>query len=161
LFDEDEQFSKQHPLNSKIKDTDLFVHGTSLKNYSAIQSTGFLLRTIPVRNYSISQADICFEKYYKQGKLFYIVDLTIREYCNMACRNDGSSEGVVLGIKGKELKQLGCLIYADWNTGFKRKCNSEGIPIDVDTDGLLPITILDCDIPISCLEVIKRVPFKG
>jgi len=50
-----EQFSEKHILNSKIKDTDLFLHGTNSKEYLPIQRTGFLLRNIPGRNWSISR----------------------------------------------------------------------------------------------------------
>jgi hypothetical protein len=34
----DEDFSKAHPV--KIKDTDVFLHGTSSKKYMAIKSVG-------------------------------------------------------------------------------------------------------------------------
>ncbi len=51
-MEEEEKFSKEHPL--KIKDTDIFLHGTSSKKYSAIQSKGFMLGGIPERNYPIS-----------------------------------------------------------------------------------------------------------
>ena len=39
-----EEFSKAHPLNDKIKDSDIFLHGTSSKKIEKIQSCGFLKR---------------------------------------------------------------------------------------------------------------------
>jgi hypothetical protein len=104
--DWEERFSKEHPLEAKIKDTDLFLHGTSSKKYSAIQAKRRLLRNVPVRNWGISRIGVCFEKYVKQGQYCGVVDLTIKRYCEVACEKDGSSEGVVLLIKGRELKKL-------------------------------------------------------
>jgi hypothetical protein len=156
--DWEERFSKEHPL--KIKDTDLFLHGTSQKKYLAIQAKSRLLRNVPVRNWGISRIGICFEKYVKQGQYCGVVDLTIKHCCEVACENDGSSEAVVLQIKGRELKKLGCPIYADWNKPYEVIRNSEGIPIDVNSEAsVLSIIVIDRDIPLRYLEVVKRVPF--
>jgi hypothetical protein len=164
LFEEDKKFSKEHPLNSEIDDIDIFIHGTSSKNFLKIQNTGFLLRSAMSRNFGISEKGVCFEKFYQHGKdlsvVDLVIDLTMKDYCDNACQGDGSSEGVVLQITGKELKQLGCPIYADWNTVFKRRFSSDWIPIGIETNGLLSIIIVDRDIPISCLEVMKKIPFK-
>jgi hypothetical protein len=159
----EERFSRLHPL--KIKDTDVFLHGTSLKKYLAIQSKGFLLREVPQRNWSISQKGICFEKYeegqYCGTNAKDLIDITIEGYCNATCRSDQSKEGVILQIKGRELKRLGCPIYADWNKNFPLIYDAEGIPIDVDSDApVLSIIVLDCDIPLEYLEVAKKVPYK-
>ena len=161
----DEWFSREHPL--KIRDSDLFLHGTSSRNYSDIQRTGFLLRKAPNRNWGISERGICFERYVKQGQYcgvssVSLVDVTIENYCEIACKHDGSSEGVVLQVKGRELKELGCPIYADWNKLYPCKRNTEGIPIDVDSDvSVLSIIVVDCDVPVRYLEVVKRISFKG
>jgi hypothetical protein len=164
-----EQFSKEHPLNLKIKDTDLFLHGTSSKKYWIIQTTGFLLRGVADRNWSVSQTGICFEKYVarahpKQGQYCGVsvadrIDHTIKMCCKVACENDDSSEAVVLQIKGRELRKLGCPIYADWNKPYWKVRDVEGNPIDVNYDApYLSIIIIDCDIPLKYLEVVKRVP---
>ena len=158
MFPEEEKFSKQHPLNSKINDTDLFVHGTSKNNYLSIKSEGFMKRTGVVRNYSISIEGICFEKYYEYGLKFHVVDMTIKGHCSAACKMDGSSESIVLQITGKKLKGLGCNIYAGWNKHVPRLYNAVGIPFDVDSDALLSIIILDCDIPFKYLKIMKKVP---
>jgi hypothetical protein len=163
--DWEERFSKEHPL--KIKDTDLFLHGTSSKKYLAIQCTGFLLRKVPDRNWGVSRIGICFEKYVKQGQYCGVsaadlADRTIKDCCKVACENDGSSEAVVLQIKGRELKELSCPIYADWNKRYAVIYDVEGIPIDVNSDTpVLSIIVIDRDIPLRYLEVVKRVPFKG
>lgn len=163
----EEQFSKEHPLNFKIKDTDLFLHGTSSKRYWYIQTTGFLFRRVPDRNWGISRPGICFEKYVKQGEYWGVraadhIDHTIKKCCRVACENDDSSEAVVLQIKGKELKKLGCPIYANWNKAYAKVMDVKGIPIDVNYDAsFLSIIVIDCDIPLEYLEVVKRVPFKG
>jgi hypothetical protein len=159
--DWEEQFSKRHPL--KIKDTDLFLHGTSSKKYSTIQRTGFLLRKVPDRNWGVSRTGICFEKYVERGQYCAIgaasfVDRTIRQCCEVACENDNSSEGIVLQIRGRELKKLGCPIYADWNKPYAIIVDSEGMPIDVDPDApVLSIIIIDRDVPLGSLEVVKRL----
>jgi hypothetical protein len=154
-----EQFSKKHILNSKIKDADLFLHGTSSKKYLSIQRTGFLLRNVPARNWSISRKGVCFEKYLERGNtlLCRVVDLTIKDYYEATSRNDGSSEGVVLQIKGRELKKLSCPIYADWNKNFPLKYDSEGIPYDVDSSAELLSIIVDGDIPLRYLKLRKKV----
>ena len=157
----EERFSKEHPITSKIKDTDVFLHGTSSKKYLAIQSTGFLRRKVPMRNYGISRKGICFEKYVEHGEYSGVTSLSIEGHCKIACENDQSSEGVILQIKGRELKNLGCPIYADWNVGYPFVKDSEEIPIDVDSNAsLLPIIIIDRDIPIKYLIATKRLPFK-
>jgi len=152
-----ENFSRNHPLNSKIKDTDIFLHATSLKKYLAIKSTGFLRRSVSERNYSISQNVICFEKYVKNG----VAEPSIEGYCDAACRNDKSKEAVILQITGEKLKKLGVKIYADWNDNYPLIRDSEGIPIDVDTEAFfLSIIIVDCDIPIEYLKLVRKVAFK-
>ena len=160
-----EHFSKAHPL--RIKENDLFLHGTSSRKYSAIQRSGFLLRKAPNTNWGISQMGVCFEKYVKHAQYCgvsatYLVDRVIKHYCEIACKNDGSLEGVVLQTKGRELKELGCPIYADWNKPYPLIRDVEEIPVNVDSDlPVLSIIVLDCDIPLRYLEAIKRVPFKA
>jgi hypothetical protein len=162
----EEEVSRAHPLNSKIDDTDIFLHGTSMKKYLAIQKTGFLLGTIPMKNFSISQKGICFEKYVERGQYAgtdakLLIDLTIDDYCKTACRGDQSKEGIVLQIKGRELKKLGCPIYADWNKPIPLIHDLEGLPIDVNyNSSVLSIIVVDCDIPLEYLEVARKVPFK-
>jgi hypothetical protein len=160
--DWEERFSKAHPLNSKIKDTDIFLHATSMKKYLAIQSKGLLLKEVPQRNYSISQVGVYFEKYAQDGtSAKMLVDLTLQGYCNTICRSDHSKEGVVLQIKGRELKKLGCPIYADWNKPYPIIRDVEWIPMDVDYDApVLSIIVVDCDIPLEYLELVRKVPFK-
>jgi len=158
-----EEFSKAHPV--KIKDTDVFLHGTSSRKYLAIKSTGFLKRKAPA-NWGISEKGICFEKYDEHGtfakcRAADITNLTVQHYCETTCRRDHSSEGVILQIKGRELRKLECPIYADWNKPYKVIEDSEGIPIDVDSNApVLSIIILDKDIPVEYLEVVRRIPFK-
>ena len=155
----EEEFSKAHPV--KIKDTDIFLHGTSSKKYFAIKSVGFLKVKAPATNWGISKKGICFEKYNEHGTYAALTEMTIRSYCETTCRNDHSSEGVILQIKGRELKKLRCPIYADWNKNYTLIKDSEGIPIDVDSNApFLSIIILDKDIPLEYLEVVKRIPFK-
>ena len=83
-------------------------------------------------------------------------------FCEAACnnKNDRSIEGVILKITGRNLKRLGCPIYADWNYGFSHKRDSQWLPVDVDYSGLgvTSIIITDCDIPIEYLEIAKRIP---
>jgi hypothetical protein len=154
----EEEFSRKHPLNSKIKDTDLFHHCTSLKNYLAIKSSGFLLRNAPVKNYSISlPTGICFEKYIEHC----VAEFSDEGHWKAACRTGHSKEGVILQITGEKLKKLECPIYADWNDSYPMKYDSEGIPIDVDTEGpFLSIIIVDRDIPFIYLKVSGKVPFR-
>ncbi len=110
---------------------------------------------------------ICFEKYVGQGQYCDVdstdlVDRTIKHYCEVACEHDGSLEGVVLQIKGRELKELGCPIYADWNKLYPCIHDMKGIPIDVDSAApVLSIIVLDRDIPLRYLEVVKKVSFKA
>lgn len=156
--DDEEEFSRKHPLNSKIKDTDVFHHCTSLKRYLAIKSSGFLRRKVSARNYSISPPmGICFEKYIEQG----VAEFSDKGHWRAACRTDRSKEGVILQITGEKLKKLGCPIYADWNDNYPVIRDSEWIPIDVDTEGpFLSIIIVDRDIPFEYLEVVGKVPFR-
>jgi hypothetical protein len=55
---------------------------------------------------------ICFERYPKEAGIGidYLIYL-IKHYYEVARRNDGSSEGVVLQIKGRELRELGDVPY--------------------------------------------------
>ena len=129
MFQDDEKYSRKFPLNEKIKDTDVFLHGTSSKRYDAIKSTGYLLRDVSVlRNFSISQPRICFEKYVTSGKLANgkTIDLMEKEYCFKPCKTDGCLEGVILEISGKALKKLDCPILADWSNPIPRTRNSLG-----------------------------------
>ena len=159
----EEEFSKAHPV--RIKDTDVFLHGTSSKKYMVIKSTGLLKRKTPATNWGISEKGICFEKYDEHGtyagcRAADIIDLTIRGYCETACRGDHSSEGVVMQIKGRELRKLDCPIYADLNKNYAIIYDSEGTPIDVDSNApVLSIIILDKDVPLEYLEVVIRIPF--
>jgi len=160
----EEKFSKAHPV--KVKDTDIFLHGTSSKKYLAIKSIGFLKRKAPATNWGISKKGICFEKYDEHGtycgvRSADVTERTIRGYCEASCRNDHSSEGVILQIKGRELRKLGCPIYADWNKPLPLIYDSERIPINVDSNApVLSIVILDKDIPLEYLRVVRRMPFK-
>jgi hypothetical protein len=160
-MESDEQFSKKYPL--KIMDSDLFLHGTSSRNYSDIQRTGFLKGKALKRNWCTSRKGVYFVRYVKQEQSSAdLVDMMMKHYCEIPCKQDGSSEGVVLQVKGRELKELGCPIYADWNVLFPFKYNKKGIAIDVDSDApVLSIIVVDCDIPLRCLEVVKRIPFSG
>ena len=166
MFKEDEAFSRKYPLNKKIKDTDVFLHGTSSKRYDSIKSSGYLLRKVGFeRNFSISQPRICFEKYVTSGKRAnakIIDDVAMINYCSNSCKKDGSLEGVILQIKGRELKKLDCPIYVDWNKPIARTKNSAGEPNGVKYDALyVSITIVDKDIPIEYLELKRRVQFKA
>ena len=152
-----EKFSRNHPLNAKIKDTDVFLHITSLKKYWVIDSTGFLLRNVSERTYSTSKNGICFEKYVKNG----VAELSVEGYCDDTCRSDNSKEAVILQITGEQLKNLGVNIYADWNDPYPLIHDPEWRPIDVDTEAsFLSIIIVDCDISLEYLEVVSNVSFK-
>lgn len=160
---EDEDFSKAHLLNSRIKDTDVFRHATSSKKYSKIKSKGLLLKQPPERNYSISQAVVCFEKY-QNGKYCGLnaksfVDGTLESYCDTICRKDHSEEGIILQITGKDLKKLGCQIYADWNKPFPR-VSDEGMPKDVNYNSPVISIVVECDVPLEYLKVVKKVAIK-
>ena len=164
MWENEEKFSKAHPLNSKIKDTDIFLHATSMKKYLAIQSTGRILKNVPQRNFQISQAGVCFEKY-EDGKFGGadakgVVDLTLNGYCNDNCRNDHSKEGVILQTTGKDIKKIGCSIYADWNKRIPYLYDDEHRPVDVDYNSHLLSIMVDGDIPLEYLTVLKKVPFK-
>lgn len=158
-------FSKKHPVNSQIKDTDVFLHGTSTKRYFAIKFEGFLKRRINVKNFGISQNGICFERYEKTGRFCGggsadLIETTLRDYCERACRKDQSSEGVILQITGKQLKKLDCPIYADWNKVYSTK-KSEGVPFEVDLNSpVISIIVLDKDIPFEYLEIWKRISLQ-
>lgn len=158
LFKGDEKFSKDHPL--KINDLYIFLHGTSSNKFLQIKDSGFLLRKPPVRNYSLSQGGVYFEKYCRNYANSDVTRLTIKGCCQAACRNDNSSEGVILQIKGKQLNNLGCPIYADWNKHVPRIFDSRGIPVDVDSSAPVLSIIIDRDIPLNFLKVVKRLPFK-
>lgn len=161
-----ERFSRDHPVNAQIKDTDVFLHGTSSKRYLSIKSEGFLTRKANSKHFGISQKGICFEKYdeygtYVGGPSADFTESTIRGYCKTACRKDQSSEGVILQIKGKKLRKLDCPIYADWNKLYPRKC-VEGVPVDVDLNAsVISIIIVDKDIPFEYLEIWKRIPLNN
>ena len=161
-----EKFSTEHPVT--VKDSDLFLHGTSSKKYFDIKRKGFLLRKVNGKNFSISQNGICFEKYdehvtYAGRNSADFIEDVIRGYCETACRKDHSLEGVIVQIKGRELNKLGCKIYADWNTPYGNAIirNSMGKPIGVDSNAsVLPIIIVDKNIPFEYLKVFKRIHFK-
>jgi hypothetical protein len=165
MFEADEELSKQYPLNDKIKDTDVFLHGTTSKRYSSIRATGYLLRNVDFpRNYSISILGICFEKYVTRGEqknAKTIDELAMPKYCRDSCRTDGSLEGVVLQITGRDLKKLGCPIYADWNKPVVPTYDSLHLPNGVEYNYLfISIIIVDKDIPVECLKVKGRIPFS-
>ena len=164
MWEHEEKFSKAHPLNSKIRDNDIFLHATSMKKYLAIQSTRCLLKNAPQRNFSISQAGVCFEKY-EDGKhggacAKRVIDLTMNGYCYDNCRSDQSTEAVVLQIIGKDLKKLGCPVYVDWNKHFPYLFDDEHRPVDVDYDSLLLSIVVDCDVPLEYLSVAKKITLK-
>ncbi len=166
MFKDDERFSRKYPLNDKIKDTDVFLHGTSSKRVDSIKSKGFLLRNVDfARNFSISNSGICFEKYVTSGAHANprtIDDIAIQNYCRNSCKKDGSLEGIVLQIKGSELKKLDCTIYIDWNKPIARTYDSLGRPNGVNYHTLfVSVIIVDKDIPIEYLEVKGRVPFTA
>ena len=145
-----------------MKDTEILLHGTSSKSFLSIQSSGFLKRSVSdSENYTVSQSGtICFERYIESCKS--IIQGNMVRFCEAACnnKNDRSIEGVILKITGRNLKRLGCPIYADWNYGFSHKRDSQWLPVDVDYSGLgvTSIIITDCDIPIEYLEIAKRIP---
>jgi hypothetical protein len=157
---DDEDFSKAHPV--KLNDTDVFLHGTSSKKFLSIKSTGFLKRSTPTTNWDISTYGIYFEKYDVQDTFAReLIDMTIRKYCEATCQRDQSSEGVILQITGKELKQLGCPIYADWNKPYDVIRDAKRQAIDLDSNAsLLSIIIVDKDIPLEYVTVVKTISFK-
>jgi len=164
VWKEEEKFSKAHPLNSKIKDKDIFLHATSMKRFLAIQQTGFLLKNPPQKNFSISQVGVCFEKY-EDGKYCGadakgVIDLTMNGYCQTTCRADQSTEGVILQAFGKDLLKIGCAIYADWNKRTPRIRNKEGKAVDVDYSSNVLSIVVDGDVPVESLTIMKKVPFK-
>mgnify|MGYP005856551401 FL=1 len=83
-------------------------------------------------------------------------------YCRNSCQKDGSSEGVVLEIKGKELKKLECPIYADWNKHIVPTYDSLHRPNGVKYDYLfVSVIAVDKDIPIEYLSDKGRIPFTA
>lgn len=148
MFKEEEDFSKKHPVTSKIKDTDIFLHGTSLKKYLSIQSTRYLLRNVPrsERNTSLSQlGTICFAKLDKRYP--ELTFESMRQNCLAACQNDKSIEGVILKITGKDLKKLNGFVYADWNYGYGFIYSIEGRPIDVNYSEISSIVVTGSSSP--------------
>ncbi len=160
LFKDDEIFSRKYPLNDIISDTDIFLHRTSSKRYELIKSKGFILRNVDfARNFSISTQGICFEKY-TRANAKTIDGTAMPNYCRNPCKKDGSLEGVVLQIKGTELKRLGCPIYADWNKSIVRTYDSSHKPNGVKYDYLfVSVIVVDKDISIEYLSVQGRIPF--
>jgi hypothetical protein len=160
VFEDDRELSKQYPLNNQIKDSDVFLHGTSLKKYESIKAKAFLLRSVDsTRNFLISNTGIYFEKYTKANAKT-INELAMPHYCRNPCKKDGSLEGVVLKITGKELKMLGCPIYADWNKSIQRIYDSLHRTIGIKYDCVfVSIIVVDKDIPIEYLSVQRRIPF--
>ncbi|MCW4040407.1 MAG: hypothetical protein NWE83_06615 [Candidatus Bathyarchaeota archaeon] len=156
----DEDFSKAHPV--KIKDTDVFLHGTSSKKYLAIKTIGFLKRDTTATNWDISSNSIYFEKYDIHDTFAReLIDMTIQKYCEATCRKDQSSEGVILQITGRDIKHLGCKVYADWNKPYDIIRDANGKAIDVDSNAsVLSIIIIDKDIPLDYLTVFRRISFK-
>lgn len=152
-----EKFSRDHPLNGKFKDADVFLHGTSLKKYLEIKSSGFLRKNVSKRNYGISPNGVCFDKYFEKHG---VAELSVESHWKTACRNDQSTEGVILQIKGSELKKLKCPIYADWNDGYPHVYDPYGIPVEVDTEASFLSIIVNGDVPFEYLEVVRRLPFK-
>jgi len=127
---DDKEFSLAHPVNDKILDKDIFLHVTSSKNYEAIKTKG-LQRNVLAKNWGISHKTICFNKLPENDFDREIVLNSMKNcYCKAACQKDNSSEGVVLQIKGRDLKKLGCNIYLDWNYPLVRRNDSEGRNID-------------------------------
>lgn len=148
-------FSLAHPLNDKIKDDDLFLHGTSSKRYSKIKSSGYLLTELPNRVQQISQPKgICFERIPKDG---YILDV-INKYAKSACEQDGSLTGIILQINGANLKKLGCPIYPDGNKHIVTIRGPTGIPISVDVNSRYLSIIVDKDVPVEYLTLFKEIP---
>lgn len=148
---------KKYPVT--VKDTDVFLHGTSMKNYQDIQSSGFLKRNVSQRNWQLSNNDvICFEKWVKQNDKAVIE--TVTHYCYSACTQDKSTEGIILRITGKELKKLNCKIYSDPNINSRLIRDNEGIPIGVDSDSPILSIIVEADIPTTFLKEVKRIPYS-
>ena len=140
-----------------VKDTDVFLHGTSRKNYQDIQSSGFLKHKVSHRNWSISTDGVCFEKWVKEND--EIVMKVVTTYCHSACSKDGSTEGVILKITGKELKKLNCPIYNDPNKNDRLLYDSYGIPIGVDSNSPILSIVVESDIPVEYLKEVKRIPY--
>lgn len=91
----------------------------------------------------------------------YTERYSIRHHYEAACRTDKSSDGVILQITGRELKKLGCSIYADWNYNYPVKRTCDYIRLDVNYDApVISIIIVDKDIPFEYLRVFKRIPIK-
>ena len=84
----------------------------------------------------------------------------VTSYCHSACSKDGSTEGVILKITGKELKKLNCLIFNDPNKNDKLLYNSEGIPIGIDSDSPILSIVVESDIPFEYLKEVKRIPYE-
>ena len=163
----DEEFSKANPLNERIKDTDIFLHGTSSINFEKIQYSRFLKRKPDEKNFSISENGVCFEKYDTHGiyqgmnSAEYVERYALPHHYGAACRKDKSPEAVILQINGKELKKLCCPICADWNYNYPCKRTRDYIRLDVDYDQpVISIIIVDKDIPFDYLKVFKRIPFE-
>jgi hypothetical protein len=85
---------------------------------------------------------------------------TVSHWCHSACVHDGSKEGVILRITGKELKKLNCEIYNDINMNSKLLRDSEGIPIGVDSNWPFLSIVVECDVPFEYLTLFRKVPIK-
>jgi hypothetical protein len=155
-LDDDEQYCRDNPV--EVKDEDLFLHGTSSNNFLNIKSSGFLKQAVSKRNWGNSPKGICFEKYVK-GKNDVVLDVVTR-WSRIACKKDKSLEGVILQINGVDLKKLGCPILADWNMGYPIKHDEEWIPIGIDSWSAILSIVVECDIPVGYLKVIKRFPYS-
>jgi hypothetical protein len=147
---------KKYPVT--VKDSDVFLHGTSSKNYEDIQSSGFLKKMVSSRNWGISTDGVCFEKWVKENDKAVLMVVT--RYCYSACKHDNSAEGVILKITGKDLKKLNGKIFSDPNKNSRLLHDSEGIPIGVDSDSPILSIVVECDVPIAYLVEVKRVPSK-
>lgn len=139
-----------------VNDTDVFLHGTSLKKFQDIQSSGFLKKMVSNRNWGISTNGVCFEKWVKENDKAVLMVVT--RYCVSACKHDNSAEGVILKITGKDLKKLNGKIFSDPNKNSRLLHDSEGIPTGVDSDSPILSIVVECDIPIEYLVEAKRVP---
>jgi hypothetical protein len=155
-----------------VKDSDIFLHATSSKNYSDIESAGFLKRMTNTddKNYPISKNAIYFEKYEKNGiyagmnAAKYIEKYSMPFHCRVACRMDNSPQAVILQITGRNLNRLNCPIYVDpeKDLPFKKDESGELIrPLTIDASApVFSIMILDKDIPFDYVKIFQRIPFK-
>lgn len=156
------EFCRAHPVNDKIEDADVFIHATSSDNYDNILNDKMLKCNSGNRNYTDSEQGIYFDKYSGTDleKQFNRETKDLEKIPNLyktACRNDGSSELVILEITGMDLKKLQCPIIPDYHDGFTPEWEEEK---RVGIKDFIAIVIEDKDIPLKCLKVFTKLAFN-